>query len=69
MGTGKLTDSCSMCGRFVGRYPVGFYCDTHCHRCVCNACPEFRGRPDAVYAAQAENSRRRATERAIRAAA
>jgi hypothetical protein len=40
-----VTDQCSVCGRFVGLYPMGFYCDTHCYRCVCVRCPGFREPP------------------------
>lgn len=36
----RLPDRCLQCGRFVGFYPVGFHCDTHCYSCVCNYCDD-----------------------------
>lgn len=38
----RPVDKCLSCGKFVGRYPNGFCCDTHCWRCVCTQCPGFR---------------------------
>jgi hypothetical protein len=35
----RLPDRCDSCGRFVGFYPVGFVCDTHCASCSCPSCP------------------------------
>jgi len=40
--TRRCSDRCEGCGRFVGHYPAGFYCDTHCSRCVCQHCPATR---------------------------
>lgn len=34
----RPVDQCAVCGRFVGRYPVGFCCDTHCASCTCHRC-------------------------------
>jgi hypothetical protein len=34
----RTTDRCEICGRFVGRYPVGFCCDIHCRDCICRDC-------------------------------
>jgi hypothetical protein len=39
----RLPDRCGICGRFVGYYPVGFYCDRHCHACICFECPGVDG--------------------------
>lgn len=39
----RLPDRCLQCGRFVGLYPVGFYCDTHCSACICAQCPGVTG--------------------------
>jgi hypothetical protein len=36
----RFPDRCLQCGRFVGRYPVGFCCDTHCKTCICSNCQE-----------------------------
>lgn len=38
-----VTDKCLQCGRFVGRYPVGFHCDRHCAKCICATCPGVDG--------------------------
>lgn len=35
----RMPDRCGSCGRFVGFYPVGFVCDTHCASCTCPNCP------------------------------
>ena len=59
-----MTDRCTVCGRFVGHYPVGFYCDTHCSRCICTRCPGFRESPWAVHQA---NREARIAERKVRA--
>lgn len=37
----RTVDRCTICGQFIGWYPVGFHCDTHCHRCECPRCPSF----------------------------
>lgn len=42
-------DRCTICGRFVGWYPIGFYCDTHCRRCECSRCPSRREPPPRSY--------------------
>lgn len=34
----RLPDRCEVCGRFIGQYPVGFYCDVHCRDCTCRHC-------------------------------
>jgi hypothetical protein len=39
----RLPDRCEQCGRFVGYYPAGFYCDRHCAACVCRCCPGVDG--------------------------
>ena len=52
----RTTDRCLSCGRFVGHYPVGFYCDTHCSRCVCTRCPGFREPPPATRVIQTGTS-------------
>jgi hypothetical protein len=39
----RLPDRCEQCGRFVGYYPAGFYCDRHCAACACGCCPGVDG--------------------------
>lgn len=36
----RVLDRCAICGRFVGWYPINFFCDRHCRNCACRNCPE-----------------------------
>lgn len=41
----RVLDRCEVCGCFVGYYPVGFHCDTHCSQCTCTKCEPTDWRP------------------------
>lgn len=51
----RIPDRCLQCGRFVGVYPVGFLCDTHCRNCICSTCPGVDG--PGVYVIREEPTR------------
>lgn len=48
----RVLDRCGICGQFIGFYPVNFYCDHHCWRCICSRCPGVDG--PGIYTARLE---------------